>query len=80
MEFDSEYRELKVYFDTDAWNTSLDGIIYTDKLFLQELREYFVAKDCSGGIDYSEAGMQADDYVSFDTDEVFASNYLGWIE
>lgn len=33
-----EFGELRVYFDTKTWDVRKDGLIYTDKQFLQELR------------------------------------------
>lgn len=67
-----EFSELRIYFDTDTWDVSEDGLIYTDRQFLKELREFLdqhglVGKDVS----YSEQGMQGDDYVSCDAGEKF---------
>lgn len=60
------------YFDPQTWNTHLDGLLYTDKRFLSELREGLLREADVGGlpgdlrwrdIDYTEQGMQGDDYV-----------------
>ena len=58
--------ELRVYFDTQDWDISKDGLIYTDDLFHKQLVEYFSTLGVAGEIDYSEQGMQGDDYVSLD--------------
>jgi hypothetical protein len=68
LEHNTRREELKVYFDDKVWDTDKYGLIYTDKLFLKELKE-FVAKNkflAGYDFDYSEQGMQGDDYVSLD--------------
>jgi hypothetical protein len=51
------------------------GLIYTDKLFMLELRTYlqtlgFTAAEAAD-VEYSEQGMQGDSYVSCDVGAVF---------
>lgn len=58
--------ELRVYFDTQAWDVSKDGLIYTDQTFLRELQAYLKTTTLPWIVDYSEAGMQGDDFVSLD--------------
>lgn len=76
---EKEFGELRVYFDTKTWNTDVDGLIYTDKLFQQELRIFLVSQGFSEGAaftaGYSEQGMQGDDYVSFDIGEIFIGTW-----
>ena len=65
-----DFGELCVHFNTNDWDTAVDGLIYTDKLFMQELRAYlqtvgFTAEEAND-VDYSEQGMQGDTYVSCD--------------
>ena len=77
---DKDFGELCVYFATDelgcnCWETEVDGLIYTDKLFLQELRAYlqtigFTAEEAND-VSYSEQGMQDEEYVSFDVGAKF---------
>ena len=67
---EKEFGELCVHFDTATWNTDTDGLIYTDPLFKAELREYlqtlgFTAEEAMD-VEYSEAGMQCEHYVSCD--------------
>jgi len=65
-----DFGELCVHFNTNDWDTATDGLIYTDKLFMRELRAYlqtvgFTAEEAND-VDYSEQGMQGDAYVSCD--------------
>ena len=62
---------VKVYFDPKTWSPERDGLIYTDEGFRKELCKKLVTMSCSGElpklpwdkIDYTEQGMQGDDYV-----------------
>ena len=67
---DKEFGELCVYFDTKTWDVNVDGLIYTDKQFLQELNAFLVAQGLAPA-EYSEQGMQGDNYVSLDVEEDF---------
>ena len=65
-----DFGELCVHFNTQDWDVNTDGLIYTDPLFKAELRAYlqtlgFTAEEAND-VDYSEAGMQSDNYVSCD--------------
>ena len=72
---ETEFAELVVFFDVQDWNCEQHGLIYTDSQFLTDLRQHFVDNGFSqravNDIDYSEQGMQGDDYVSLDVGEVF---------
>jgi hypothetical protein len=71
------FGELCVYFDTKTWNIYEDGLIYTDGGFLKELREFLDQHGLPGDdVDYSEQGMQDDDYVSLDAGDKF---YRAWM-
>lgn len=62
-----DFGELRVYFDTASWDTSKDGLIYTDNLFLKELKVALANATLDPcGVGYSEQGMQGVDYVSLD--------------
>jgi hypothetical protein len=75
---DEIFGELRVYFDTATWDTREDGLIYTDKLFLAELRAFLNAHGLPGDdVWYSEQGMQGDDYVSLDAGTEF---YTAWMQ
>lgn len=60
--------ELRVFFDRSSWDNQAYGLIYTDPLFLSELKVHLARIGLSIDVDYSEAGMQGDNYVSFDVD------------
>jgi hypothetical protein len=72
---DGDFGELRVYFDTRTWNVNKHGLIYTDPQFLQEfrgvLRNHGFGNEAVAGVNYSEQGMQGDDYVSMDITGVF---------
>ena len=77
---DKDFGELCVHFATDelgsnCWDTATDGLIYTDKLFMSELRAYLqtigLTEAEANDVSYSEQGMQSDNYVSCDVGAVF---------
>jgi hypothetical protein len=73
---EKDFGELRVYFNTKYWDVRKDGLIYTDRLFEKELREFLnehglVGKDVS----YSEQGMQGDNYVSLDVGKKFLDSW-----
>jgi len=72
-----DFGELRVRFNTSTWDTSTDGLIYTDSLFLEELCELLgdLGFDASD-VDYSEQGMQGDNYVSLDVGECFINTFM----
>jgi hypothetical protein len=73
---EGDFGELRVHFDTETWNVYADGLIYTDKLFLKELRAFLTAHGLAGAdVDYSEQGMQGVDYVSCDVGEKFLNSW-----
>jgi N-dimethylarginine dimethylaminohydrolase len=72
-----DFGELCVYFNTATWDVDKDGLIYTDSLFKEELRELLgdLGFDASD-VDYSEQGMQGDNYVSLDVGECFINTFM----
>jgi hypothetical protein len=69
--------ELRVAFDTATWDVDKEGLIYTDNLFLKELREFLDEHGLPGkDVCYSEQGMQGDDFVSLDAGTEF---YRAWM-
>lgn len=78
---DGDFGELRVHFDTATWPVSELGLIYTDTLWLDELREALDAIGIKGDVDYSEQGMQGTDYVSLDVGEGFLDTYRSvWLD
>ena len=71
-----DFGELRVYFNTKTWAWQ-DGLIYTDKQFMRELKELLTAKGFDGSdVSYSEQGMQGDTYVSCDVGERFINTFI----
>ena len=72
---DKDFGELCVHFTTDSWDVNTDGLIYTDTQFLYELRVYLQTIGFTEAealdVQYSEQGMQGDNYVSLDVGGVF---------
>ena len=71
-----DFGELRVYFDTETWDVNKVGLIYTDRQFERELREFLTAHGLVGkDVAYSEQGMQGDDYVSLDVGKKFLDSW-----
>ena len=72
---EKDFGELCVYFTKASWDTAVDGLIYTDKLFMTELRAYLqtigFTEAEANDVSYSEQGMQTDEYVSCDVGAAF---------
>jgi|APGre2960657373_1045057.scaffolds.fasta_scaffold26641_3 hypothetical protein len=62
--------DLQVYFTEAAWNSEELGLIYTDTAFLEcvqtELIKAGISIEAAEDVNYSEQGMQGDNYVSCD--------------
>lgn len=62
-----DFGELCVYFNDKHWDVNIDGLIYTDHSFMTDLRNFLALHGLNNlDIEYSEQGMQGDDYVSLD--------------
>ena len=73
---DKEFGELRVYFATEDWNVDKHGLIYTDKLFITQLRSFLNSQQLAGAdVDYSEQGMQGDNYVPLDVGADFIASW-----
>lgn len=77
---EEEFGELRVYFDTKTWDVKRDGLIYTDKMFEEELRERLVLEglcsiEAAKQVGYSEQGMQGNNYVSLDVGSRFLHEF-----
>lgn len=71
-----DFGELCVYFDPADWDTDRQGLIYTDRQFMQDLRS-FLDQQGLAGVDcgYSEQGMQGWNYVSCDVGKEFLESW-----
>jgi hypothetical protein len=76
---DRFHAELRVYFSMKDWDTRKHGLIYTDKTWIKHLRnilcENGFSKKAARAVDYSEQGMQGDDYVSLDAGSDFIKEF-----
>jgi hypothetical protein len=74
-----DFGELQVAFDTDSWNPNKVGLIYTDTGWLSGFRKYLQTLGFSlkavWDVDYSEQGMQGEDYVSLDVGKFFLKEW-----
>jgi hypothetical protein len=72
-----DFGELRVRFNTKTWDVNKDGLIYTDNLFLAQLKDFLTAKGFDASdVTYSEQGMQGDNYVSLDVGECFINTFM----
>jgi hypothetical protein len=72
-----DFGELRVYFNKATWDVNTQGLIYTDKQFMRELKELLTAKGFDASdVSYSEQGMQGDSYVSCDVGECFINTFM----
>jgi len=66
--------ELRAYFN-HGWDCDTDGLIYTDKRWIEEFRALMKTLGFSpvaiDDISYSEQGMQGTDFVSMDVTKTF---------
>ena len=62
--------DLAVNYTEATWDNNVDGLIYTDKAFLAQVKEFLIAQgfnaEAVNDISYSEQGMQDDERVSCD--------------
>lgn len=72
---EGSWGELCARFDTRDWDSYKDGLIYTDNRWIEEFRALMRTLGFSPiaveDIQYSEQGMQGEDYVSMDVGSAF---------
>ena len=74
---EQDFGEPRVYFNTATWDVNKQGLIYTDKQFMRELKELLTAKGFNvKDVSYSEQGMQGDNYVSCDVGKQFINTFM----
>ena len=65
--------DLAVNYTEDTWDNNAYGLIYTDSLFLEEVKQFLINAgfnaEAVNAITYSEQGMQDDERVSCDAYE-----------
>ncbi|CEM01813.1 unnamed protein product [Vitrella brassicaformis CCMP3155] len=78
--------DFKVFFETQkgklgTWDVEKHGLIYNDNRFLKELKAFvtkLMGSAAANDIDYSESGMQGDEFVSLDAGKDFIKAYQKW--
>ena len=72
---ESQWGSLRVFFDSKIWVVTRDGLIYTDKRWLKDLRKYLrtqgFSQRATNHVWYSEQGRQGRNYVDLDIGEKF---------
>ncbi len=72
---EGDFGELRVHFDTNTWDVDTDGLIYTDKQFINDLKVLLNRIELDTDVSYSEQGMQGDTFVSLDVGPEFIKSY-----
>jgi hypothetical protein len=74
------FGDIRVYFLARDWNTDKHGLIYTDPLFLKELKAALLkegfSKSAVASVEYSEQGMQGDKFVHLQVGKKFLKEFL----
>ena len=77
---EKDFGELCVHFTKDSWDVNVDGLVYTDKQFMSELRAYLQTLGFTDAeandVSYSEQGMQEATYVSCDVGAKFIAGLM----
>jgi len=72
---DETFGELRAYFDPAEWDVDTDGLIYTDRAWMQDFQECMktvgFSDEAVEAISYSEQGMQGNNFVSMDVTGAF---------
>lgn len=70
---------LNVYFDTNTWDVGTNGIFYTDTGWISDFRQQLIklgfSEENAMSVEYSEQGMQGDDYASLEVDHDFLTEF-----
>ena len=71
LDEDGTFGELRAYFDPKEWDVDNDGLIYTDSAWMKNFKTCMenvlgFSPDAILDINYSEQGMQGQNYVSMD--------------
>jgi len=72
---EGDFGELRVHFDTNTWDVGTDGLIYTDKQFINDLKVLLNRIELDTDVSYSEQGMQGDTFVSLDVGPEFIKSF-----
>jgi len=72
--------ELQVVFDDKLWIVEEHGLIYTDDTAEEGIRSMLLDLGITGHVNYSEQGMQGQDYISLDVDADFLASYAEYLK
>lgn len=74
---ESDYGELRAYFDAKEWSVDEEGLIYSDQSWMKSFKRCMATLGFSEAaldtIHYSEQGMQGETYVSMDVVDPFVT-------
>lgn len=83
VEFGAYNNEICLFFTKNSWDPDKHGLIYTDKKFINGLRQYMIAsgvpKEVAKDLDYTEQGMQGEGYVSLEFSDKTNRYLLNWL-
>lgn len=72
-----DYFTYRLIFNEKDWNIHKHGLIYTDALFLKELKKELKDRNYNGSkLDYTEQGMQGKNYVSIQDDGTLFKSFM----
>jgi hypothetical protein len=76
MDEDQSFGSVNAVFDTDTWNVKTDGLVYTDKTFMEAFRAKLTEMGLAADdLSYSEQGMQDEDFINFDAGAEFMASF-----
>ena len=77
---DESFMSLNAYFLYGDWDYIEDGLIYTDKLWIETfrrgLKENGFSDEAVKSVGYSEEGKQGDDFVNLDCGKAFTKEWV----
>jgi hypothetical protein len=73
-----KYGEVRVHFDEGCWNEQIDGLIFSDKNFLHELKEALKSKGMPAAeyLSYGAKDEQGKTFVQLDCDKAFITEFM----
>lgn len=76
--WESDCSNLRVYFNKKYWDIEKHGLIYTDELWLKSFLEEIkrIGFKNFKKVQYSEQGMQGNNYVDLDIDKNFKKEFF----
>jgi hypothetical protein len=73
---DEQFGSVNAGFDTDTWNVETDGLVYTDKTFIEAFRVILIEMGLdTSDLSYSEQGMQDVNFINFDVGSAFIASF-----